>query len=358
MYIPRIALMSIGLLGAVAAKGGEVFIPADDPRLHYSDYAMMEFIPGQAPDEGRTARFRRPLNNAAGYGHNNPAARLRFRTASPSVKVELYYNELHVSKTARNPLGIYLVDGKDSPEWTFRGQARGIVRKTERLSVPLKVPGDGKAHDYELLMPYGDAVDVLGITIAAGHGLETPPPRPAFTCVMYGDSVTHGFTAASVAGSYAFKTAQLKNWQLINMGIGGRSSTADDGTVLGKMRGDMLTVLIGVNDWQGGRDPEIFRRNLTGFIANFRKLKPNTPVCMISPLWVPPEWKPTKATFPLQQYRQIVREVVAASNDPNIIFVDGTELIDHDKKYFDKVAVHPNDEGFAMMAQRLAARLP
>jgi hypothetical protein len=67
---------------------------------------------------------------------------------------------------------------------------------------------------------------------------------------------------------------------------------------------------------------------------------------------------PTK-TFHLSfENRKALRNVVVASKDSAIKIIEGDELIDHDPKYFDKIAVHPNDAGFKMMAERLAAVIP
>jgi len=93
------------------------------------------------------------------------------------------------------------------------------------------------------------------------------------------------------------------------------------------------------------------------FIINFRKLQKNTPIYFISPLWVPTIWQPEGANIKLEDYRKTLAEVVKKSNDPNIKFIDGSKLIDHDKKYFDRVAVHPNNIGFKMMAEQLAKEI-
>mgnify|MGYP001323087239 CR=1 FL=1 len=54
-----------------------------------------------------------------------------------------------------------------------------------------------------------------------------------------------------------------------------------------------------------------------------------------------------------ERYR-IIREVVAESGNARLKLVEGPRLIDHDAALFDPIAVHPNDAGFAQMAERLA----
>ncbi len=298
----------IGLLGLAAAifattlaAAEPVFVPADDQRLTYSDYLNLAFVDSPARPGAKLARFSRPLDMPQkGYGSDNPGARLRFRTNSASVTVELFYNSLHVSKSARNPRGVYFIDGQTQPGWTFATQESAVVRPEETVKVALTAPAAG-AHDYELVMPYGDSTDVAGVWIEPGAELTAPTPRPAFRLLMYGDSITHGFTAADVTGSYTFKTAQLKNWQLLNLGLGGRASTVADGTVLGGVECDLVTVLLGVNDWQAGRPVEAYKKNMAGFIAAFRAKKPQTPIYFLTPLWVPESWQPKTAKQPLEE---------------------------------------------------------
>lgn len=331
------------------------FIPANHDNLEYSDYAALDFI---KQENKKIARMHRPLQSPRkGYNWDNPGARLRFKTNAKNIVVHLIYNSKHISTSARKPIGIYFIDGKSNPKWTYSSLSRKTLRPVENIDLKLAVPNDNKSHTYEIIMPYGDSVDVAGISVSQAAKLSTPRLRPKFRCAIYGDSVTQGFTAKSIAETYAFRLAQKKNWQLINLGIGGRSSNSYDGSILGKIKFDLLIVLMGVNDWQGGRPVSVYKKRMKGFISNFRKPQKKTPIYFITPLWVPSPWQPKNAKFKLEAYRQALREVVKESNEPNIKLIEGPELIDHDKKYFDHIAVHPNDAGFKIMAERLAEKI-
>ena len=334
------------------------FIPADNAKLNYSDYAILEFVLDSTQTNKKVARMHRPLTSRKrAYEWDNPGARLRFKTDAKNITVHLIYSNKHISTSARKPIGIYFIDGKSNPKWTFTTKSKKTVRPVEKVDVKMPVSNDKKLHIYEIIMPYGDSVDIAGISVDKDAKLTKPKARPKFRCAIYGDSVTHGFTAKSIAGTYAFRLAKKKNWQLINLGIGGRASNSNDGIILGKIKYDLLVVLMGVNDWQGGKSPTIYKKNMNNFIINFRKLNPITPICFITPLWVSSNWKPRKAKFKLEDYRRVLRDVVKKRNDLNLKLIEGPDLIDHDKKYFDRVAVHPNDKGFKMMAERLASKL-
>ena len=175
--------------------------------------------------------------------------------------------------------------------------------------------------------------------------------------MAYGDSITHGFTASAVDKSYTFLVAQKNHWQLVNLGLGGRASNVSDAKVVVSQKPDVISVLMGTNDWQGGGSLDRYRTNMMGFLDTIRTAQPTVPIYFITSLWVPPSWNPKGQVADLESYRKVAREIVAALKDPNLHLVEGPELIDHDAALFDAVAVHPNDKGFAQMGERLAARM-
>lgn len=350
----RWALLSLPL-GAWAAAGTE-FVGASDSRLQYSDYVRLSFVsaPGGSPGgTNSAARFDRLLDiPGKGYQWDNPGARLRFRCDGSAPVVHLFYSDKHISTSARNGLGHFFIDGKWAPEYSFRPRAEKVVRAVEVVEVAM--PQATGMHTYELVLPYGDSVDVLGVSVPLGTRFETPPARPKERWVFYGDSITHGFTASGVARTFPFRLAEIKNVQMINFGLGGRSCSESDGPSVAALGGQRVVVLIGVNDWQGGRPLDAFKAQVSGLLQKIGKTQP---VHFITPLWVAASWKPGKAAHDLEAYRQVIRDLVTATGDPGVTLSEGPSLIDHDPALFDAVAVHPNDQGFEMMAQRLAAAI-
>lgn len=359
---PRLAsrLLNASLVLAAVLVCGTLFaaalatdaIPADHPAIRFSDFVEKENLPAGA------VRFQRILEvPGRGYRWDNPGARVRFRTDARSVTVNLRYSDQHVSQSARAPIGLVLVDGRGDPRWTFRSKATETVRPVETLSLELPVPAGAGFHDYAIVMPYGDSVEFCGLTVSTGAAFESPAPRPSARYVAYGDSITHGFTASHVGFTYTYRLAEMRDWELINLGLGGRSARPAEGDVVGRLGGDIVTIMIGVNDWQGGVEPEAYRTAMRGLIAGVRAHQPEVPLYVITPLWVSPQWKPSKARFDLALYRQALRDLVAELKDPALHLIEGTDLIDADERFFDRVLVHPNDAGFAQMSARLALKI-
>lgn len=330
------------------ADGGErEWVAANDPRIQLSD--GLNQISG---DDG-AIHFDRVIDGPdRGFRWDAPGARVRWRTDSPEVVVRLRYSDRHIG-SSRNSIGVFRIDGQSDPDWRFTRPAPGNAP----LDLPLPVPAGGAFHDYELILPYADSVDILGVEVQAGANWEQPQPRPETRYLAFGDSVTHGFTASVVTGSYAFLTAERNDWELVNLGIGGRGTNASDGAFLGALDASVVSILIGVNDWQGGAGLEWFRDNYDRLLAGLRESNPEVPVFVVTPLWVPPSWQPASVKHPLEDYREQIRQSVAALEDPLITVIEGPSLIDHDPKFFDPIAVHPNDDGFKQMAERLSAAM-
>lgn len=336
-------------VSAAGAEAGGGWVPGTSPQITVSDCVKV------VRDEAAGAVWvDRVFDSARGYRWDAPGARVRFRTDSAEVAVHLMYSARHIGP-ARNSVGFYRIDGAGGEGWTFTRPAGGELPGDAPLVLKMPVPVKEKAgfHDYELILPYGDAVELQGVAVTPGARWEKPTSRPKVRWVAFGDSVTHGFTASAVVRSYPFLVGEAKGWQVINAGIGGHGAMAADGARLAGIGADVYSVAIGVNNWQGGTELETFRKNMNGLLKGLITGRPGARIYVITPLWVAPTWKPQKAKYPLEDYRVVIREVVAELAEDRLVLIDGPLLIDADAALFDKVAVHPNDTGFAQMAERL-----
>ncbi len=331
-------------------KGGLVKIPGDRAVFQVSDVVETVRNAGKG-----ILSFDRHLDMPGrGFRWDAPGARVRFRTDSPVVIVELNYTSRHIGE-ARNGVGFYRVDGRGEATWRFNRPAGTVVPGEAVVRFPLPVPPDGGFHDYELIFPYADSVELLGAFVVPGARWSDPSPRPPTRYVAFGDSVTQGFTASDVTRTYPFRVGEAKRWQVVNAGFGGRGARAEDGDFLAGLEAEIFSVAIGVNDWQGGTELESFGVALAGLLGRLRAGRPTAAIHVITPLWVPPSWNPATVKYPLEDYRLIAREVAERLEGGPLNVVAGQSLIDPDASLFDVVAVHPNDAGLAQMAARLVS---
>lgn len=323
-------------------------IPAADRRFETSD---CDIVRRSAADG--SLRFERSLVHQNQRHLESPGARFRLRCNAKTLQIKLEF-DLRPVKRSQNAVGVFLVDGKGKDQW-FYERPKNTDQTTPEITIEL--PADGKMHDYEIVQPYAEALKIKSVVTDAETKFETPTARPGFRAVFFGDSVTHGFAASRIDRCYAFLIGEIKRWEVVNLGIGGIAATTQYADQIGKINMDLLVLALGVNDWQGGRDPRQTGKIVVDLVKKIRTLQPETPIAIVTPLWVPASWHPQSAQYPLAQYRSGIADAVNVANLKNVTVIDGTALIDHRNELFDPVAVHPNDAGFAQMARRLAEKL-
>ena len=322
-------------------------LPAADPRFHFSDYQSLL-------RNGQRIGFCRTIPNDRKYHLDSPGARMRFRCNAGKILVDLLYRERIHPQRSQNSIGTWLVDGKNRDEWKFERSKRDGCGNEP---VTVRLPADGEMHTYELILPYGDSVELHSVSVNSESEFEAPPPRPPVRCVFFGDSITQGFCASRIDRTFPFLVGELLDYEVINLGIAGIGLNPGSAKVLGGIPMDRMVVEIGANDWKDGMLPEEFRKNTDKFLHDFRSFQPETPVWWITPPWISPKWKLKTMRYELDLYRDIIREEVEKRRDPNLHVIDGLELIDHDTQFYDQVPVHPVDAGYEQMAERLALHL-
>ena len=173
--------------------------------------------------------------------------------------------------------------------------------------------------------------------------------------MAYGDSITHGFYASDVTRSYPFLVGADKQWQVVNMGFGGRRARAEDGKAVARLNPNVVTVAIGVNDCLGRKPLATFESDVAGLIGNIKSARSELPLALLTPLPVPQGgWDNVEAR--LEDYREVLRKIVAASGDANLKIIEGPQLLAAEPRYFQD-GLHPNDEGFRVMARNLSSQL-
>jgi lysophospholipase L1-like esterase len=318
----------------------EQLVP-DDSRITYSDYARLVTL------DASVARFDRVISGAQGSLQNaNPAARVRFRTDATSVTASFSTGSLGITQG----IGVILIDGARAG--TFDASANNST-----LNVNVPVSGGGY-HNVELLLPYSQDVRFTGLTVNGGAAFQTPPARPGTRWVAYGDSITEGFSAGDSYKNYPSLVGVAKDWEVVNMGFGWRGikdsgATGADGTVVGGLGADVISVMMGYNDAAAGLSAANYRAYMEAFVAKVRDIDGSVPIYLISPIYS------TNNGTTLGGYRDELIDFVNDSTDPRLYFIDGLALginSSNSGTYLTD-GIHPNDAGFALIASNLAGQL-
>jgi lysophospholipase L1-like esterase len=341
-----LAVLLSGSAGATSrAISATTTIYPDNPAIRYTEYA-------HATISHAGAVFDRP-GVANGNAIASPGTRVNFRTDATRVWAVVTYT------FACNAAGCGRFsaerDGRLLPQ-TFGGDT--VSGQTAYLLALQPTP---LAHNFSLIWPYGTQMVFDGLQLQGGHPrlLSPAPTRPAFRYVAYGDSITQGYYASGgTIDTYPDQVARKKGWSVLNMGYGGETTVPSDGTAVGMLGGNLVTVAIGTNDFGQSKPLSTFVSDYNGLLDAIRVLQPVVPLYCVTPIWTSVEAVTNAQGLHVQDYRQAITSIVQQrmATDPNLHVVDGLKLVPNQLKYFVD-GLHPNDAGFALYATNLAAKL-
>jgi lysophospholipase L1-like esterase len=322
-----------------------VKISATDPRLVLRGALRTAIVDGWL-------RVDRPTHDEGGLSADAPGASLELLTDASTLTVHLRRDGRHTRRDAVNGTILITADGTA----LATGGVPGEGPAEHHWAVSL--PDGGRLRGLRFHFPYAESVDSGGFTVNDGARVlaATPEPvRPRW--LACGDSITQGFQASSPLCTYPALVGARRGWNVLNAGIGGRRAEAGDGEALATIPADLVTVLLGYNDYYQQRSPAETRDQLAAMIRSLRRGgQPRRPIVVITPLWSSQD-APRHQGHGLDAYRVAVADAVAAVADPAVRLLDGLSLLPAWPDLFTD-GIHPNDAGFRLLADNLARVLP
>ncbi|MDX1681609.1 MAG: SGNH/GDSL hydrolase family protein [Phycisphaeraceae bacterium] len=198
-----------------------------------------------------------------------------------------------------------------------------------------------------------------------GHDGGVAPPRPGDTpdktYLAYGSSITHGTGLSGAAISYPAHVAWRLGMDLKNFGTSGcclcQKVVAD---FLADQSCDLATLELSVNMLGGSFDGGEFRERVSYLVKRFADADPDRPVLGIT---IFPHFRDLDDRFcgdddkaTAAEFRQILRDVVAELDRPNLSLIEGPELLgridglSHD-------LIHPGIRGMVEIGEALTRRI-
>lgn len=282
-------------------------------------------------------------------------AELRFVTPAKNIRVTLTAEDgdvevqiycgpfLHVTQRLEKgvPTAIHLVPPERFPEATDAILASG-----------------GWSPDVWRIAP-GRASFLFHHLETFGHPVRPPTAseKPAVTWIAYGSSITH----SSLAG-YPYHAARLLHWNVLGKGLSGachiEKEAADHlAAIATELRARIITAELGVN-MRGGYTVEEFTKRATYFVKTLRETNPATTLVLITAFTNSAHFArtPTEGGERQRGFDAVLRDLVAKAGDPNLLLVEGTELLS-DFTLLGADVLHPTSSGQALMGHHLAERL-
>ena len=317
-------------------------ILARDPRIDFSDSI--------APTERSPAKISvtRPISDVVNFKFCDPDARVRFSTDATTIDIGVRFTKL-TTHGAFNSTTEILVDGVSNS--TFNAANDTANNDPPSTVVKTLTFGSAATRTIELLWPSGDSMDFLSVRTNPGATVSAATPRPAAKICVLGDSITQGLALTKPSMNWTYKLGALKNRQIVNLGFGGRTAVASDGSAVAGTGCGSVFYMIGTNDFIGQVPIATFRSNVQQALQNIRAALPAAKIYASGPLYITASF-----AIPASSYRSAVSAAVAATGDANTTYVDGLALMTNNSNRMSD-GTHPNDTGTTEIAAALAAMI-
>ena len=280
----------------------------------------------------------------AKVGMRTPGARMCFRTDSPTLRIGVELETLHVDIG----MSLYtcqsahvLIGEHTSPHYLGLVYPKNYEEKTYEREF-------GKApvmEDVTIFLPMGELVKTVWVEVEDTATVEAPTPyRPTLPIAFYGSSITEGGHATRPCNTYTAILSSRLDTDYYNFGFSGNAKgqlpIADYICTL-----DISALIIDYD--HNAPDPEFLKNTHEPFFRRVREKKPSLPIVFTTR----PNFEHTPNA---DERRAVVRatyEHALAAGDTNVYFIDGESFFGTSERYLCTTdATHPNDIGHQRMA--------
>lgn len=304
-------------------------IAPDNPNIRYSG---VKYVSRSADGSVAYSRFSEETYKADGVrrGFNNQKARattgiaMLFRTDSKAVR--LTFTIPPDAENRSSTFGIYQ-NGVWDKVVVFSKRDR--VMDLELVS---QTPGAEVA--YEIVFPNWSNPTFAGMTLDDGASLVECRPRSRKVYVAMGDSITHGTGQAASFQTYPFILARAIDYELYNVAVGGgRISLATADMLKDWEHIDLITILIGWNDWRGiaGTTPAQYKAKYAQMLDIIRTHHPETRIFCLTLVREQEGLVGKKSRLSADGFREAVVDIVSErtrDGDRNLFLVRSETFTD------------------------------
>ncbi|MBR7140497.1 MAG: SGNH/GDSL hydrolase family protein [Lentisphaeria bacterium] len=204
--------------------------------------------------------------------------------------------------------------------------------------------------EFRLNFPLYNGVQKLSIALEENAVLLPPSPLAVKSpVVIYGTSITQGGCASRPGTAFTNRLSRALQAEFLNFGFSGNGvNDPETAELLSTIEDPALFI---IDSEANSISAELIQQRVPRFLDILRAKHPQTPILIVTK--VPYGYRYIKTLPSLkEEFRKIYLERQAAG-DSNIYFFDGSTFWDQDDTEHNVDGAHPNDSGFALMAQKL-----
>ena len=279
-------------------------------------------------------------------GRRPMGARLGFRTNSEKITVKIEFETLSVDIG----MSIYACQSAfvfvgERPNSRFLGLANA---KNYENKIIEKTFNKGKEmEDVTIFLPRNEIIKGAWIYIEDGAEIEEPTPyKYSKPLLFYGSSITEGGVACNVSNGYNAIISRHLDADYYNLGFSGNAKGEPE-------MADFISTIdmsVFIYDYDHNAPTvEHLRATHEPFFKRIREKHPNLPILMMTRPYVHyGEDEYARKAVVKRTYENAI-----LAGDKNVYFIDGEAFFkdDPDRELCFIDTIHPNDWGFAKMAQ-------
>lgn len=221
-------------------------------------------------------------------------------------------------------------------------------------------------------LPHNCQIEIVDLS-ADAELIATAPN--AFNWTHYGSSISHCVEAYTPLGVWPSRIAQDLGLNLTSLGMAGSANVEYFAAkTIASIPADLITLKLGINVVAGATmTKRTFIPAVHAMLDVIREQQPDVKIVLISPIYCPgletqpgpvvtnaagqvlgSEFSPVEwiGELTLQGVREILLEITAQRNDDNLSYLDGLELFSGKDVGLMPDHLHPNAEGYLLMAER------
>jgi lysophospholipase L1-like esterase len=210
----------------------------------------------------------------------------------------------------------------------------------------------------EVWLPQFGTVQVTRLAVTGATVAEPLKPRPRW--VTYGSSVTHCHSAPGPSQTWPALVARRLDWDLTCLGFAGQCHLDPIAAeTICSEPADIVSLCIGANiHGQASLSPRTLPGQLAGFVERIRASHPSVPILLMSPIAAPEreQWMNAVGITLVDMRSTVARvaDVLRGLGDDHLHLVDGLEVLGPESTHLLPDGLHPDGDGYQLMADRLA----
>ena len=289
---------------------------------------------------------------------------LDFETEATSIRLDAVFIRIEIAWTSLVETSIDLVvDGElvesvpitEGPIFRLEEDLMSSTGPGAGASIAFQPLASGRKR-VQIWLPHAAMVELVGLETNADVTAPATDERPRW--VHHGSSISHCMETTSPTTTWPAVAARRLAVAGTNLGFAGEAMFDPFvAKIIRDLPADLISLKMGVNIVATRTlSPRAFRTAAHGFIDTIREGHPTTPIVVVSAIHCPVlETTPPDSPLTIALSREILADVVAArSDDPNLHFLDGRELLGADEGDLLPDDLHPNTEGYRRMGERFA----